>query len=196
MTTYDKIWELAKPYYEKGRIFDIPHIEWMQKESNKIADIESLDKKLLLPIVILHDVGYSKVKEKNPHIKGKDIKVFHMREGSYIAKDILKKVNYDKEKSKQIVNYIAVHDNWLLGDNTPFKECKEMAVFNDLDFLWVSTSIDTFKAAADSMGMNPKFFYDFWSKDEKLTNRPFCCPYTQHMWDSSMKLIKGRLDTP
>ena len=41
---YLKIWELAKPYYEKARVFDIPHIEWMMKQADRIADIEKLNK--------------------------------------------------------------------------------------------------------------------------------------------------------
>jgi len=61
---YLKVWELAKPFYEKGRSYDIPHIAWMMKEAETIAESEMLDKRILLPIVILHDVGYSVVNQK------------------------------------------------------------------------------------------------------------------------------------
>lgn len=37
---YLKIWELAKSYYKKGRSYDIPHIEWMMKEADRLADEE------------------------------------------------------------------------------------------------------------------------------------------------------------
>jgi hypothetical protein len=30
---YREIWELAKPYYEKGRPMDIDHIRWMMKDA-------------------------------------------------------------------------------------------------------------------------------------------------------------------
>ncbi|UCG95113.1 MAG: HD domain-containing protein [archaeon] len=190
---YLKIWELARPYYEKGRSYDVPHIEWMMKESDKVSDMESLDKKLLMPISILHDVGYSIVDEKNPNIKRELVKKLHMQEGAKISKKILYEAGYDPEYSEKIVHYISVHDNWVLGDDTPYKECKEMAVFNDLDFLWVTKSFENFKTAAESMKMTPEDFYEFWTKDEKLTRRPFCCEYTRSMWESSIKKIKESL---
>lgn len=46
---YLKIWGLAKVYYQNGRQYDINHIEWMMEKANEIADIEKVDKKLLLP---------------------------------------------------------------------------------------------------------------------------------------------------
>ena len=46
---YLRIWKLAKPYYLKGRAYDVKHIEWMMAEANNLAKAESLDKKLLLP---------------------------------------------------------------------------------------------------------------------------------------------------
>jgi hypothetical protein len=30
---YNQIWQLAKPYYKKGRTMDIDHIEWIMKEA-------------------------------------------------------------------------------------------------------------------------------------------------------------------
>ena len=187
---YLKMWELARPYYEKGRFYDVAHIEWMMKEADKIADLEKLSKRLLLPIVILHDIGYSATKQKNPNIKGKEVKIVHMREGAEIAKTILEEINYDKELIEKIVYYISVHDNWILGDDTPFKECKEMAVFNDLEFTWVTVRFDVFKTMAKSMKMTPKEFYEFWAKDDKLVRRPFYCDYTKEMYLKTMENIK------
>lgn len=187
---YLKIFELAKPYYLKGRSYDIPHIEWMMREADKVAELESLDKRLLLPIVILHDVGYSEVEGDNPNIKGKEGKKIHMKEGARISRKILTEVNYDPKLLEKIVHYISVHDNWCLGDDTPYQECKEMAVFNDLDFLWATSSFETFKTTGESMGLSPKDFFEFWKKDEKLTRRPFYCDYTRKMWETSMKKIK------
>lgn len=190
---YRQIWDLAKPYYQKGRSYDIPHIEWMMGEVNKIAETEELDIELLMPIAILHDVGYAMTSSDNPNIKDEGIKIAHMREGAKIAKKILDEVGYDKSLTEKIVHYISVHDNWLLGDDSPYKECKEMAVFNDFDFLWVTTDIQIFKTVAKAMKMTPEEFYEFWSKDEKLTRRPFCCDYTRDMWKNSMQDIKNAI---
>ncbi len=186
---YLKIWELAKPYYEKGRPYDIAHIEWMMKESEKVAELESLDKKLIIPISILHDVGYSAVNNKNP-----DIKKVHMQEGAKIAREILNKVGYDPDYKEKIVHYISVHDNWVFGDDTPFKECKEMAAFNDLDFLWVAKTFENFEVIANSKKISTKEFYEFMTNNEKLTRRPFCCDYTRKIWEDSVKKIKAALE--
>jgi hypothetical protein len=62
-----------------------------------------------------------------------------------------------------------------------------MAVFNDLDFLWPTTDFNIFKITAESLKMSPKEFYNIWINDEKLTRRPFCCEYTQKMWNSDIK---------
>ncbi|MDD5567398.1 MAG: HD domain-containing protein [Patescibacteria group bacterium] len=190
---YKKIWQLAIPFYKKGRSYDIIQVRWMMKEGDRIADLEKIDKKLLLPLIILHDVGYSKVKIKDPHIKDKDTKRVHMREGAKIAAKILEQVKYDPELAKIIVRYISIHDNWVFGDDWPYKSSREMALFNDLDFLWVTSSFRAFAANGKSMGLTPKNFYKFWESDEKLTRRPFCCSATQKIFDESMRRIKQQL---
>ncbi|MFA5023227.1 MAG: HD domain-containing protein [Candidatus Paceibacterota bacterium] len=191
---YLKIWELAKPYYEQGRVYDIPHIEWMMEKANGIADTEQVDKKLLLPVVILHDVGYSAVKESNPNIKDQSSKIIHMREGAKIAEEILGKVGYDGGLKNKIVYYISVHDNWVLGDDKPFKECKEMAIFNDLDFLWGISSYGQFILNGQSMGKTPQEAYAWWLQDEKLERRPFCCETTKVMFADYMKERKTDIE--
>lgn len=191
---YLEIWRLAKPYYEKGRPWDVKHVEWMMKQAEKLAVMEGLDKRLLLPIVILHDVGYSAIREKSVSFNNKSQKIAHMAAGAKIAREILEKVGYDKNLTEKIVYFISVHDNWLLGDDTPFKTCKEMAAFNDLDFLWVNSSFDVFRTSAKAMKMTLKQFHAFWSKDEKLVRRPFCCEYTKKMFEETMKEYEKRID--
>lgn len=191
---YKKLWESAKPYYEKGRVYDIPHIEWMMKEIDRIAKIENLNEDLLMPIAILHDVGYSVAGHVNPNIKCPDSKQAHMIEGAKIAEKILAELEYDKELSQKIVRYISVHDNWILGDDAPFKECKEMGVFNDLDFLWGQSSFEVFRQQAESMGKGPEEMHDFWAADEKLTRRPFACEATKKMFGEYMSARKKETD--
>lgn len=185
--TYQKIWEFAKPYYQKGRVYDIDQIEWMTKKAEEIANSIKLNEDLLFPIIILHDVGYSLVDNKNPHIKDKKSKKLHMAEGAKIAQEILKKVNYNLKLSEKICHYISVHDNWVFNDNSPYKECIEMALFNDLDFLYVNSSQYAFEITAKSMNMTQEEFYEFWLHDEKLINRPFCCQYCQDYFDQTMQ---------
>jgi len=63
---YKKIWESAKPHYKKGRPMDKDHIEWMMKEGMYVCKQEKLNDSLLLPLIILHDVGYSKTPKGDP----------------------------------------------------------------------------------------------------------------------------------
>lgn len=91
---YLQILELATPYYEKGRIYDLDQIDWMIKQAEMLAEKLNLDQDILMPLIILHDVGYAFVDEKNPHIKSQEIKRIHLQEGVKIAKEILEHVNY------------------------------------------------------------------------------------------------------
>ena len=191
---YSKIWELAKPYYEKGRVYDIEQIEWMMKEGKRIADIEKLDKRILLPLIILHDVGFYNVENKNPHIKDPKSKKKHMQKGAIIARKILEKASYDSKLTEKIIYLVSVHDNWALGDDLPYKENKEMAVFNDLDFLYAQSSFKFLELTGKSMGFNPREAYEFWKTDEKLTRRPFCCEETKKMFEDSMAKMKRMIE--
>ncbi len=134
---YEKIWKLALPYYEKGRPMDIDHIEWMMKDAMLVCKKEALDDSLLLPLVILHDVGYANCKKDNPYKL--DMRKKHMMEGAKIAEKILIEVNYPKEKSVKIAHYISIHDNWAFGDYKIYEKEKLLGVFRDLDFIWVVT---------------------------------------------------------
>ena len=105
---YNKIWELARPYYEKGRPMDIDHIDWMMGDAVVVCKKEGLDDSILLPLVILHDVEYG-VGEKVSSARGS--KIQHMAEGAKIARSLLEKVGYPDDKVKKIEDYILVHDN-------------------------------------------------------------------------------------
>ncbi len=191
---YLQILELAKPYYEKGRIYDLDQIDWMIKQAEMLAKKLKLDQDILMPLIILHDVGYAFVDENNPHIKSQEIKRIHLREGVKIAKEILERVNYSPELSKQIVDLISVHDNWVFGDDEPYKKSTLLSFFNDLDFLYAQSSYHSFKHHGDSMGIPVESMYDFWLNDEKLIRRPFCCPETAAMFQELMAERKKELN--
>lgn len=191
---YSQILELAKPYYEKGRIYDLDQIDWMIKQAEMLAEKLKLDQDILIPLIILHDVGYTFVDENNPHIKSQEIKRIHLREGVKIAKEILEHVNYCPELSKQIVDLVSVHDNWVFGDDEPYKKSRLLSFFNDLDFLYAQSSYQSFKHHGDSMGILVESMYDFWLNDEKLIRRPFCCSETAAIFQELMAERKKELD--
>lgn len=192
-TIYLKLWEKARPYYLKGRQYDVAHVEWLMQQAQAILLQEKLNEKLLMPLVILHDVGYSVIKDNNPNVKDQSSKVLHMQAGAKIAAKLLKAVDYEPKLSDEIVYYISVHDNWVLDDDVPFQSCKELAVLNDLDFLWTLTSLDQFKVVAESMRLSPQVFFERFKQDEKLTRRPFCTDYTRQLFVRSMLDIKKQL---
>jgi len=111
-----------------------------------------------------------------------------------IARDILQKINYDPHLSTIIIANISVHDNWVFGDDLPFKASTEMALFNDLDFLYAQSSLQQFKYCAESLGLKTEEMYEFWMKDEKLTRRPFCCKQTKKLFERLMKERKRELE--
>jgi HD superfamily phosphodiesterase len=111
---YKKIWELAKPFYKEGREMDIEHIKWMINDIISVCRKENLDETILLPLVILHDIGYSKIQKKNPFEL--DSRKEHMREGAKITREILEKLKYSKSKIKKIVYLVSIHDNWAFGN--------------------------------------------------------------------------------
>jgi len=191
---YSQILELARPYYEKGRVYDLDQINWMVRQVELLADKLNLNKTILMPLVILHDVGYAFVDERNPHIKSQEIKRIHLDEGVKVAKKILDQVSYDPELSKQIVYFVSVHDNWVFGDDEPYKNSRLLSFFNDLDFLHAQSSLEHFKYVGDSMGAPVEDMYDFWMNDEKLTRRPFCCPETEEIFRNFMVERKREID--
>ena len=134
---YKKMWQLALPYYKKGRPGDVEHIKWMIKESIKVSKKESIDDSILLPLIILHDIGYAETKKDNPFKI--NLRKEHMKKGAIIATQILKKINYPKNKSKRIIYFISVHDNWALKKYKIYKTHKLLGIFNDLDYMWMFT---------------------------------------------------------
>ena len=116
---------------------DIGHIQWMMKEALFTCEKENLDDTLLLPLVILHDVGYAKVDNKNP--LRLEIRKAHMEAGAKIAQEILKRLNYPTNKTEKISYYVSVHDNWALGDYEVFRNDRILGTFGDLDLMWIVT---------------------------------------------------------
>ena len=49
---------MAKPYYRKGRPFDIDHSRILLKNAVEVCKKEKSDESPLLPLIILHDSGY------------------------------------------------------------------------------------------------------------------------------------------
>ncbi|MAG01778.1 hypothetical protein CMI42_00415 [Candidatus Pacearchaeota archaeon] len=189
---YNKIWQLAKPYYKKGRSEDIEHIKWMMKDALLVCKKEKLDDSILLPLVILHDTGYANVPKNN--LFELDIRKTHMKEGEKIAKDILEEVNYSPDKIKKITHFVSVHDNWAFGKNAIYKKHKILGVFTDLDFIWMATP-KGFDPVRKYLGKDKKEMIEYLENSDKLKKRPFSCESTKELYYNYLKDRKTNSST-
>ena len=181
---YEKIWELAKPYYKKGRPMDIDHIQWMMRDAFFVCQKENLDDSLLLPLVILHDVGYAEVPKDTPFKL--NLRKAHMEAGAKIARHILEKLNYPKDKIEKIEYYISVHDNWALGDNEIYIKDKILGAFTDLDYTWMATP-KGFPALIKILNKTKQEMIEYLETHEKPTNRPFSTKTTKNLYEKYLE---------
>lgn len=109
-----KIWKLALPYLKKGirKRFDI-HTKSVIRAMEELLEKEKGDPAILLPAAILHDVGWSKVPKKFQETfdrTGVDEGMrLHLKYGSEICREILKKLGYNQETRTKISQIIAAH---------------------------------------------------------------------------------------
>lgn len=182
---YKQIWKLAKPYYKKGRPMDIDHIEWMIKNAILICKKEGLDDTLLIPLVILHDVGYSRIKDiKNANYYKLDLRKKHMKMGKKITIDILKKVSYPHEKINKIAYYVSIHDNWAYGEVNLYNNDKILGTFKDLDYIWVFT-LKGFSVIKKMLGKTNKEMLEYLKAEPSPIGgkKPFSNQVTKKLHD-------------
>lgn len=176
---FNKLWELAKPYYLEGRPTDIDHIRWMMNEAEIVCQKEKIDDSVLLPLVILHDIGYSESPKDNPFKI--DMRKLHMAAGTKIAKTILDSVKYPQEKIDQIVYFISVHDNWALDDHQVFNNNPILGIFNDLECIWGVTT-KGFNALMGILNKNQQKTFDWLKNNDKPQKRPFATETTKNLY--------------
>jgi HD superfamily phosphodiesterase len=112
---FEEIWDLAKPYLNTRRN-DI-HTEISVHMAFKLLECEGGDEDIVIPAIILHDIGWSKVPEDiqlqafGPRAVKPELNRIHEIEGVRIAAEILQQVNYDHHKTEQIIEIIEGHDS-------------------------------------------------------------------------------------
>ena len=114
---FNKIWELALLYQDKRE--DVGHAETSLKYARKLVTLENGNEYVVIPAIILHDVGWSQLPEKrrmmvfDPGAKEEDrrgVVYEHQIEGIKLASKILRKVNYPPELTDEILEIISQHD--------------------------------------------------------------------------------------
>lgn len=114
-SVFKQIYQLAQPYLNT-RHNDV-HTEMSMQLAYQLLKAEGGRESIVIPAIILHDVGWQKVpaalhlKAFGPKATSPEINRTHEQEGVKIAKKILMKVNYDKEKITEILKIIDGHDS-------------------------------------------------------------------------------------
>ncbi len=114
-SVYEEIFKKAAPYLNT-RQNDI-HVSISCEFARRLLSLyPTAEKDIVLPAIILHDVGWKRVPEEKqlsafgPKAKDKKTQRMHETEGVKIAKEILTTFDYDKEKIQEILSIIDGHD--------------------------------------------------------------------------------------
>lgn len=152
---YPEIYELAKPYLDT-RYNDL-HTRVAFSFALKLLAAEGGDERVVLPAVILHDLGWKFVPEDKqlqaygPRSIDMKLNRVHEVEGSNKAREILEEVNYDPDLIEEIAEIILGHDSrqeaLSLND----------AIVKDSDKLW-RYSDESLEIDPPRFGITPEMY--------------------------------------
>ena len=112
---YKRIWELAQPYLDTRK--NDTHTAIATAFAFRLLEMEGGDEDIVIPAILLHDVGWKKVPEDvqlkafGPHADQPQWNQVHEVEGAQIAGEILSSIDYPKEKIQEIQEIIEAHDS-------------------------------------------------------------------------------------
>jgi len=150
--SYDEIWKLAKPYLNT-RSNDV-HTEISIRYAATLLEKEGGDEEIVIPAIMLHDVGWKGVPESEQHkgfgpeIQSPSVQRRHESEGVTIAWRILQQVNYDKENTDEILQIIEGHDSRKVTISL------NDSIVKDADKLW-RFSREGFTIDCERFGLEP-----------------------------------------
>jgi HD superfamily phosphodiesterase len=148
---FNQIWELALPYQDKRD--DAGHAEVTLKYARELVRLENGDEDVIIPAIILHDIGYSQLeKERRMLIFDKDasaedrrsVQLEHQKESVKLARNILRAVNYPGKLTEEILEIVSQHDT-----REGFIS-KNEGLVRDADKLWKTSKEG--RAAAEARG--------------------------------------------
>lgn len=134
---FEKIWETALPYQDQRD--DDGHARITLKYAKELVKLEDGNEDVVIPAIILHDVGYSQIPRKRRMlIFDKDAKKEereavrdeHQKESVKLGEKILNELNYPDELIPDILEIISQHDS-----RKGFIS-KEEGLVRDADKLW------------------------------------------------------------
>ena len=111
-----ELWARARPFLERGRPGDAEHTLNVVEFGKKLLAHEGGDPLIVIPALILHDVGWSQVgywdflrAPPEDKIDVENVRL-HMVHGARMASEILTELGFDREIIERIAAIIAVHD--------------------------------------------------------------------------------------
>jgi len=131
---YIRLWQVAKPYLDT-RENEI-HTRISVELALRLLESEGGSPEVVLPAVILHDVGWKRIPEAlqleafGPRASSPELNRLHEVEGVKIARELLAKTFYDRSLTREILAIIEGHDSRSRALS------KNDAVVKDADKLW------------------------------------------------------------
>jgi HD superfamily phosphodiesterase len=144
---FTEIWELALPYQDKRD--DAGHAEVSPRYARELATLEGGNPEVIIPAIILHDVGWSQLEKKRRMLvfdkdtckeDRRQVQLEHQKESVRLADEILRDVNYPVDLIEEILEIVSQHDT-----REGFIS-KNEGLVRDADKLW-RTSKEGFSAA-------------------------------------------------
>jgi uncharacterized protein len=121
---FDNLKEQIREYFEETGGHEIEHTERVYRLSLTIAKTEDVDLDILRASALLHDIARKKQEEMND-------KICHAEEGAKMAKDILEKTEFPKNKIEQV--WYAIKSHRYSGGIKP--NTNEAEILQDADRL-------------------------------------------------------------
>jgi HD superfamily phosphodiesterase len=157
----ERIYALAEPYWHT-RSGEIHMPESYAMARRLLEALPDADPLVVLPAILLHDVGYARVPEETHHagLAGApdgwdaDVTRRHEIEGGRLAGEILAQVGYDEELTARVVEIVEGHDSRTEALSL------EDAIVKDADKLWRFTESGV-RIAHTWIDRTPEAFMDF-----------------------------------
>ena len=131
---YDRIWQLALPFLQTRH--NEAHTAIALALARRLLRLEGGQAKIVIPAVMLHDVGWHTVPEDlqmsafGPKATAPELNRQHEEEGVRIAGDILRQVGYPAAAVLEILAIIDGHDSRLEAVS------RNDMIVKDADRLW------------------------------------------------------------
>ena len=134
---FKQIWELALPFQDTRE--DTGHAETSLKYARRLLALEKGNADVIIPAIILHDIGYSQLpEERRMQIFDRDardedrrgVQYEHQVESVKLAIKILREVDYPANLTDEILEIISQHDT-----RKGFISTNE-GIVRDADKLW------------------------------------------------------------